>query len=461
VEVTKASQRCKRITENIRLISQSHSAFPENLNLTNLKVALGLKEKIIFYKQEIEGLLDIHLLVLREKLAKKMKAFYISGFYEDRAWALSIHPKTDEVSIKLIDKSGNTYRDEPLSDKWKYTDFKNGISLRVPPKTDDDEWAMVGVVDLNGNNVGRLTIYREILGACVESGIYLATQAVGSTDAAYGYFKREENQWKKLFLENEELKNGKFDRASPFVEGHAWVEIDGKVYFVNDKEEITGGPIESSETQNFFEGNFGEGLVWCKSIDSASVITRFTLYDFKGVKTGVERHFFGIPENNMVFPFSEKVSRARINDAGIYCFLDIRGNQVFPGEFFAYASDFHEGVAVVKKSDGRLFYIDKETGENAFGYKFFDEANDFHDGIARVKSGQGWWFIDHTGENIFGLGVTFTEAGDFSDGLAQVTRRQTGTEAGDFSDGLAQVKFQTQTGCIGKDGHFYFRKEIK
>jgi hypothetical protein len=140
------------------------------------------------------------------------------------------------------------------------------------------------------------------------------------------------------------------------------------------------------------------------------------------------------------------------NLGGKFGYIDPTGKWVITPQF-AGASEFSEGLAAVKGSNGDfLGYVDK-TGALAIAktlfvakpfreeraciavenrgkieYRYigrdgasvipgpFAEARDFHEGLAAVKVSGKWGFVDRNGK--FAIGPQYFSAGDFHEGLA-------------------------------------------
>lgn len=131
---------------------------------------------------------------------------------------------------------------------------------------------------------------------------------------------------------------------------------------------------------------------------------------------------------------------------------------------FEYAYDFYEGMAKIRQN-GKYGFINK-AGTTLIKPSF-DYAYDFHEGIAVIKKDKKYGYIDKTGKAVIPL--QFDSAYDFYDGAACVRVQnkfgyidKTGTyiippqydEASyAFREGLACVKIGTQYGCIDKSGN--------
>ena len=137
-----------------------------------------------------------------------------------------------------------------------------------------------------------------------------------------------------------------------------------------------------------------------------------------------------------------------------------KGGKVVIAPTFRVASDFSEGLAVVRgtgSQESKYGYIDK-AGRITIEARF-DQALDFSEGLAAVAIGTGtdnsqsWGFINRMG--VVEIQPTFRSAGSFSEGLAHVSLRDRGvgyverngkfaiqprySEATPFLNGLALV----------------------
>lgn len=193
-----------------------------------------------------------------------------------------------------------------------------------------------------------------------------------------------------------------------------------------------------------------------------------------------------------------KIVKADSDGTKLYGFINRAGREIIKPKF-SMASDFYEGLALVKDVNNEFGYINKEGSyvilpkfENAYDfyeglarikqngkYGFinkagnvvikpdYDYAYDLHEGLAVIKKDKKYGYIDKTGKVI--IPIQFDSAYDFYDGAACVRVEdkfgyidKTGSyiispqydEASyAFREGLACVKIEGRYGCIDKKGN--------
>ena len=171
-----------------------------------------------------------------------------------------------------------------------------------------------------------------------------------------------------------------------------------------------------------------------------------------------------MPKYSSVSGFSEGLAAVCDKETNLYGFIDMKGNEVIPCQYYDVSSTFNEGIAVVYKSSEEWSLIDKKGQEIAsFDNQFRPGFHDgFHDGMMAIlnfdddKEG----YIDKTGKVVIPAELDMRMCNGpistgFSDGLRgwydydsqkSIFIDKTGKkvfecegEAEDFSEGLAAV----------------------
>jgi hypothetical protein len=100
-------------------------------------------------------------------------------------------------------------------------------------------------------------------------------------------------------------------------------------------------------------------------------------------------------------------------------FIDNTGKLVIPLKF-EYASDFSEGLALIK-IDNKSGFINQSGKTVFFLPPIVDEAGEFADGLAAVEIGKKWGYIDTSGKVV--IQPVYDQVHQFEDGLAHVSLR--------------------------------------
>lgn len=220
-----------------------------------------------------------------------------------------------------------------------------------------------------------------------------------------------------------------FDWGSPFSEGLARVEKNGKCGFIDRKGKVVI-PFEFNNAGSFQGG--------------------FAVYE-KGGRYGYidgTGKALTPPIYDSARPFSEGLALVKSN--GKYGFLGRDGAVAIPCAF-EYAESFKEGLAPIRSGE-KHGYIDK-TGGIAIAPKW-DSCWGFSEGLAVVSSDERYGYIDAKGK--VAIKLRYRSAWDFSEGLARVETSSNGDygyidkrgklvidtrfyKAKDFKNGLAAV----------------------
>ncbi len=131
---------------------------------------------------------------------------------------------------------------------------------------------------------------------------------------------------------------------------------------------------------------------------------------------------------NIIIPFEYSYSVFKYSEGIICChknheenfYFDLNGNLLFTMKDCG-SGRFFDGIACVPKN-GKHFYMDK-TGQPLFGGQEWEWADDFSDGMALVWKDGLWGFIDTTGELVIPYKYTSPAERNpegFHDGVAAV-----------------------------------------
>jgi len=226
----------------------------------------------------------------------------------------------------------------------------------------------------------------------------------------------------------------KYDLARDFSEGLAVVYKDGKCGFIDTK-----GNEVIPLTDKFYAG-FSEGL---------SVVLKDNKYGFidKSGKIVIPMQFETDEYGHGAYPFMNGLAVIRKN--GKQGYIDKNGKEVIPC-IYESASNFSEGIALVRNDVDFAGYIDKKGNEVI--PCIYERADDFSEGLALVSKEEIEFFINNKGEKVFSC-PDYNGDG-FHEGYASVGRGNNygfidkhGKEVvpriyrqvSDFSEGLAAV----------------------
>ena len=205
------------------------------------------------------------------------------------------------------------------------------------------------------------------------SGLALIVLKDNSSDNLQYGFINKNGEW---------VIEPKFQHATSFVEGVAYVVKGNKNYFMNIKGDLFT-QIENEKDEIWQEGesdlfNYSEGLALIHVNDSASFI------DSKG-KRICSRMF------RRAFKFSDGMAAIQLNDKWGFC--DTTGKIVIQPQYYV-RSDFSEGLAPVSlevKEDGYMFnsyfiegFIDK-TGKTVIPFQPNTSFGGFKNGLTKGR----------------------------------------------------------------------------
>ncbi|PYS59736.1 MAG: hypothetical protein DMF74_20580 [Acidobacteria bacterium] len=209
----------------------------------------------------------------------------------------------------------------------------------------------------------------------------------------------------------------------PIDYGTAFIDVTGKIVIRASQPELLEEVDRISAKLGEFKGphrktrvgfgEFSEGLAvarWalCPDCRNPSLVNGFI--DETGRLTIP-------PLNSRTHYGSFHEGLATYSDNG-WGFINRQGQIVIPAKFYE-ASDFSEGLAVVRLSEKHQFGYINQNGDLAIPGPF-DWAGDFHNGLAAVKlSKDRYGFIDKTGAVVLSA-KEWRDVADFSEGLASV-----------------------------------------
>jgi WG repeat protein len=243
----------------------------------------------------------------------------------------------------------------------------------------------------------------------------------------------------------------RFDEASDFSEGLAYVESKGVVAFINPQgQAVIKFPkkmwanldrfaygFHEGRAAVGFEASFGfidrAGRVLCKGYTRAASfseglaavavgwggVAKYGFIDTKGELVIPPRFdpVFGRHTITALSHFSEGLASVRVGKE--YGFIDKSGQFVILPRF-SFAGDFSEGLAFATMGE-QVGYINK-SGEWAITRKEkIYRGEKFKEGLAAVDFDRGTGYIDHTGKTI--IEPRFHEGGEFVGGVAAVDFR--------------------------------------
>ncbi len=144
------------------------------------------------------------------------------------------------------------------------------------------------------------------------------------------------------------------------------------------------------------------------------------------------------------------------------------------GDEYVNGTSFSEGMAAVVRKGEPIIYIDTD-GEELFSIKTSEgssivEASNFINGFARIKNSEGkWGFIDNEGETV--IKPEYKEVGDFHEGVAYAHKIVYNEDSSEVTskkgfineEGEEVIKFKTETQFlpIASQGLIAFRPESK
>ena len=236
----------------------------------------------------------------------------------------------------------------------------------------------------------------------------------------------------------------------PIDDNTAFIDITGRVVIRASQTELKNAVDRISSKLGRFNGPAPESWITFDEFSEGFAVTRWTLCP----KCSDPGWVYGFIDESgrLVIPPPNFLSRygsfheglAKYSDKG-WGFINREGRIVIPAKFYE-ASDFSEGLSVVRVSEKHKFGYINQKGELAIPSQF-DWARDFHGGLAAVKlSKDKYGFIDKTGKVALSE-REWRDVGDFSEGLAAVKAEGT--------DNSVYVGSKTENyGYIDRTGKF-------
>lgn len=209
----------------------------------------------------------------------------------------------------------------------------------------------------------------------------LAAYRTLSTVSKYGY----------MDLTGTSIIPPQFNKANPFSEGLAAVQIGTKYGYINADGKVVIKALYDSAA------DFSEGLAL------VSFQGKYLYLDKKGTVVFNTNY-------SQASPFHSGL--AAVQKGSKFGFIDKSGQLTIPAVYDAVHS-FAEGLAAVKV-DGKAGYIDP-TGKQVIPFTF-EAASDFHDGLAAAESLEKTGFINKAGEWV--IAPTLSWAEPFHNGLS-------------------------------------------
>lgn len=203
---------------------------------------------------------------------------------------------------------------------------------------------------------------------------------------------------KKGFVDKtgKEITPLKYNEVGHFNYGFAWVELNGKMGFIDKTgKEIT--PLKYRNTGNL---NFsGIGLAPVAEEINQKGELKWGFID----KTGKEitplkyDHVSEVPSQEIIHVCVGCKWNNGFYKGGTWGFIDKLGNEVIPIVYDQVGYLSEEGLVLVKR-DNLWGYVDK-TNNDMIALKF-DMAENFFQGKAKVTLGDRTFYIDKTGKEI-------------------------------------------------------------
>ena len=269
----------------------------------------------------------------------------------------------------------------------------------------------------------------------------------------------QNKKWGFINNKGDVIIQPQFDKAEPFSDGLALVEVDTMDGFIDTKGAYVIKP------QYYIAFSFSEGLAAvCKSAES-----NFGYIDTSG-NLVIDHNYFWADS------FSEGSAAVRMPDNGKMGYIDKSGNIIIAGKYDrAYL--FSDGLGRIEE-DGqnsppnsrRVGFIDKQGTQVI---DFFDGAEDFSEGLAAVRVNWKWGFIDMTGDivipPVYGLVDSFSEGYTsvecendkyaFIDKTGAQITNCSFDDTSSFNEGLAGVLLGGKWGYINSKGEFAIKPQ--
>lgn len=244
---------------------------------------------------------------------------------------------------------------------------------------------------------------------------------------------RKANSKEFIYIDknNKVILSGNYEKAYPFKDGLAKVIINKKEVFINKDGEIVIKPKYKTDNE------FRDGMIRIYKLKSVFDINKGRQFHYlvgymnKNGEVVVKPKYL-----NTSGEFCEGLAYVKSSKNKEY-FIDKNGDEVIKqkrSKRNLYNLQFKEGLAVINNTS-KSYYIDK-TGKKVFE-KDFDDADIFSEGLAPVKVNNKWGFINKSG--ILVIDAKYDSVSKFKLGHAIVSIRgkntfidKTGKELSDF-----------------------------
>lgn len=290
--------------------------------------------------------------------------FYSSGFSDGLACV-----NLNNVYL-FIDKTGKDFFSKKFDHASRFSEKLAYVEYR------QSGYRYCGFIDKTGNIVLSLDYMYEYVHPFSE-GLSLI-KSKESYENNYGFIDKT----------GKEIIPPKYDFASDFRNGFAFVVLDDKKGYIDTKgNEVI--PVIYEHAGTFLDKMF-----------------KVKLGDKWGLFDADAKEIFS-PKYNEIEDFCSN-GLVKIKSGTKYGCLDCNnGKEIVPPKYDEIEA-FYSGIAIVKM-DGKLGYIDS-TGAEIVVPKY-DDINEFRFGLAKVKTGSKYGYIDRAGNEI--IPAIYDEADDF------------------------------------------------
>ncbi|MCX6809058.1 MAG: WG repeat-containing protein [Candidatus Berkelbacteria bacterium] len=406
---------CLEITDKLASKLAVFRDFDKLFDAGNVLKALEKQKELQDFCLETLEKIDPNQIFLRERVARKVDADFVSPFSDGVAWATqNSKNNVDEINFVVNtegEKIGEYYSD------LIWTNFHNGIAWVYSRRGYDglNQMLLRAVSAKTGQVMIEFHADQTELDGFKRNGIIMISRTMAGSRRETFFLKAENGKLRRLFA-SKQGETGFYRIAKDFSDEIAWVKDGSTTKFFDENENIVG-QSEAADCMMFF-GEVTEGLVWLRHATSSEAAS---LYDCTG------KYLFTLPKYHAPHPFHNGLARVvSLGDEGVgYSYYIDQSGKSIAGNY-SKASDFSEGLAAVSdrsvpRIDGgkprKARFIRTDGGE-AFSGEWFT-ASDFHEGLAIVSDrGSEYYFIDKEGKDIFKK--RFGMACDFEDGLAKV-----------------------------------------
>lgn len=337
----------------------------------------------------------------RELIASIFEYDYISSFSEDRAWAYK-NDRTD-----LLDDRGDVLKSFNYR-SFNFSPFIDGVSV-VSYDTSTDMTLAFQYLLVNKQGKRIAGPFAGILGKPTEKILCFRKEN--------GISERTD-----LFVRHDGTVVEGVIPATPFSENRAWIKAQdnsAELILVDEEFNAIARRIGNSATAMSSERSWVNtgGTMYDLVNEKGELVNTLNLAHVTEFKDGysiISMVSGGIAFVNQagdivfgqylgVAPFSEGLAAIRRPEDGRYIYISSpSGLPRFTNDLQGYneASSFSEGYAVILENPDDYYFIDHH-GDNPFG-RHFEFATSFEDGVAKVGIDGKYYWIDHSGQIVFG-----------------------------------------------------------